>query len=283
MTDITNRAARDLQSGDVLADGRTVSCIHPRRDGVVQVCWAESTRPGAAPFDILMPDTTVVVRTTAEEADPVAAEAIRLPTFVPHWARSSETHGVFEQGPLAEAKFLRDGDPIPDPAAPDYTVTDDGGIVDRDGRPVYLPHPGVSDEFWEKVPEGDRETFSAYLVAQATDAAEVNPESYPATLAEDDENLGLLDLPEVTVRRGGITFTHSAGLIGPAGWLAPSEAIYGFSVSSKPLTKKQLRARVESQDETIRRLNKLLAKERKRSSKKDARIARLQRIIERLG
>jgi hypothetical protein len=264
MTDITSKAARDLRYGDALADGRTVNCTHLRRDGALQVCWAE---PSSIASSVLDANQIVVVRTTAEETDPVAAEAIRLPTFVPHWARSSETHGVFE----------------PTTPAPDYTVTDDGGVVDRDGRPVYLPHPGVSDEFWEKVPEGDRETFSAYLVAQATDAAEVNPESYPATLAEDDENLGLLDLPEVTVRRGGITFTHSAGLIGPAGWLAPSEAIYGFSVSSKPLTKKQLRARVKSLEEGNASLRKTLTKERRRSRKKDARIARLLRIIERLG
>lgn len=127
-----------------------------------------------------------------------------------------------------------------------------------------LPHPGISDEFWAEVPEADRETFSAYLVKQ--EAVKLISEGMQVPY-------GLLDVPEVTARRGGIQFT--------GGWRAPSDTIY--PQPSQKLTKKQLRAQVESLRTTIRRQGKLLRQAKRREDKKDRRIAKLQRIIERLG
>lgn len=131
-----------------------------------------------------------------------------------------------------------------DESIPDPTPTDDDIVAD-------LPHPGISDEFWALLPEKDREAFSAYLVReqavhQIAEAMDVPEEIL--TLPDEYQRGGIMSngwcapsdslftpFPEVTVRRGGLSFTVATPL---TEW-----------------SKKELRAEVER----LRRTNDALA------------------------
>jgi len=69
------------------------------------------------------------------------------------------------------------------------TALQNAGILFRERAPEYEPvpadepaseHPGISDEFWEKVPPEEREAFSRFLTRKVT----VKPEEY-VTFAEE--------------------------------------------------------------------------------------------------
>jgi hypothetical protein len=145
-----------------------------------------------------------------------------------------------------------------------------------DEMPIYedLPHPGISEEFWVKVPESDRDAFSKYLVKAAESDGEDERD-----VDEPDENEGLIGLPELTTK---------------GGWCAPSEllgwpditarrggiAFTGMSEVDwnpyKGWSKKQYRDR-------MRELQTLLDKERKRTRKLRRKVTRLLAVVERLA
>jgi hypothetical protein len=74
----------------------------------------------------------------------------------------------------------------------------------------------------------------------------------------------LLDIPEVTARRGGMSFTF------------PSDPYNG-------LGKKELRARLKERDERIREYGNIRAKDARRVRKLERKVRRLLAIVERLA
>lgn len=108
--------------------------------------------------------------------------------------------------------------------------------------------------------EWDKEQQRYADGCKSEDAAhEAEPDAtvQAAVFAEtmDDAFKGLIDIPEVTVRRGGMAFS--------GGWCAPAGMVYDLFSEGRPLTKKQKR-RLKKQRAAAKKRRKALKRKRDR-------------------
>lgn len=169
-----------------------------------------------------------------------------------------------EEPPVVAEALLHDA-PCPLSRAGNWRLVDGSWQEDA---PCGCPQTG---EWVEPVVDIDADATDAEVVS-ALAAGGIVPGDTTVIAGDENGPEQILPFPDVTAVRGGMSFY--------GGWCAPSNTIYGLLGPSKPLTKKQLRERVEY-------LEKALNKEQKRRHKAERkaaeRVARLQRIIERLG